>query len=416
MHIEIYQAIAGSGKTQSLINRVIKYNEEGVPLDKIAFVSFTKKAAREAQDRIRAHFNISLARVPYFRTLHSMAFKAVGAHRENMVTPALLAELGLGDMRPGVEGINWMTDYSAMEQFYRNNPVAFRKLSMNRVDARYFADYMRTYSQEKKKRGVYDFTDLLEQYIKDKHTEDVEIACLDEMQDATPLQWRVAFQAFKNCKNIIVAGDPRQCIYRFAGSDGDILTKLRGEQHWLGTSYRVPTNIMEVANKASQQLHLPDGTSQVEGGTVSYIASMGEVRYDATKSYYLLARTKAMFDIYVEWCRLYCLNYIIDGKVAASWNMALKGDKYSKLLIEKGIIREMAGKESANIVISTIHGVKGGEADVVVLQGDMGWLAAQNYLDGSANEHSVFYTAVTRAKQQLYIMSPRTKAYYPYIY
>jgi superfamily I DNA/RNA helicase len=66
----------------------------------------------------------------------------------------------------------------------------------------------------------------------------------------------------------------------------------------------------------------------------------------------------------------------------------------------------------ARIKISTIHGAKGGEADSVVVLTDVAkrvFDAMQSNID---NEARVFYVAVTRAKQNLYIVQPRTNLYY----
>jgi hypothetical protein len=65
------------------------------------------------------------------------------------------------------------------------------------------------------------------------------------------------------------------------------------------------------------------------------------------------------------------------------------------------------------ITINTIHGTKGQEADNVVISSDMGRMAYQEMQSGSDDEHRVFYVGVTRAKEKLYIMRPKTEMSYP---
>jgi len=59
------------------------------------------------------------------------------------------------------------------------------------------------------------------------------------------------------------------------------------------------------------------------------------------------------------------------------------------------------------IILSTIHGAKGGEADNVLLFPDI-TKSALDYSDRDADElHRLFYVAVTRAKKALYILEPK---------
>ena len=69
-------------------------------------------------------------------------------------------------------------------------------------------------------------------------------------------------------------------------------------------------------------------------------------------------------------------------------------------------------KEKPNIHIDSIHGVKGGEADNVVLITDLAQKTYQNYLRKEEDEHRVFYVGATRAKENLHIIFPQTEKGY----
>tara|TARA_Y100001972_G_C7424218_1_gene218964 strand:- start:83 stop:502 length:420 start_codon:yes stop_codon:yes gene_type:complete len=58
------------------------------------------------------------------------------------------------------------------------------------------------------------------------------------------------------------------------------------------------------------------------------------------------------------------------------------------------------------IRLSTIHGAKGGEADNVVLFTDLTVAAEQSMERDADSIHRVFYVAVTRSKQNLFIVEP----------
>ena len=65
------------------------------------------------------------------------------------------------------------------------------------------------------------------------------------------------------------------------------------------------------------------------------------------------------------------------------------------------------------IKVSTIHSTKGGEADNVVLCTDMAHRTYQEFLNNEDDEHRVWYVAVTRAKENLFILTPKTSRAYP---
>ena len=46
--LDIYYASAGTGKTHQLMDIIDKHLKDGVPIDRIAFVTFTRKGAEVA--------------------------------------------------------------------------------------------------------------------------------------------------------------------------------------------------------------------------------------------------------------------------------------------------------------------------------------------------------------------------------
>ena len=60
------------------------------------------------------------------------------------------------------------------------------------------------------------------------------------------------------------------------------------------------------------------------------------------------------------------------------------------------------------IKINTIHAVKGGEADNVLLLTDMASRSYKYMQQWPDDEVRVFYVGMTRAKQNLHLISPKT--------
>ena len=60
-----------------MLNKVDDHLKTTDP-NKIGYFAFTQKAAYEARDRAMEKFNLSEDDLPYFRTLHSLAFRRLG--------------------------------------------------------------------------------------------------------------------------------------------------------------------------------------------------------------------------------------------------------------------------------------------------------------------------------------------------
>ena len=68
----------GTGKTTTLLNIVDEALQGGMDPTRIAFVSFSRKAADEALARAKEKFGYDEKQLVWFRTLHSMAFRYLG--------------------------------------------------------------------------------------------------------------------------------------------------------------------------------------------------------------------------------------------------------------------------------------------------------------------------------------------------
>lgn len=97
----------------------------------------------------------------------------------------------------------------------------------------------------------------------------------------------------------------------------------------------------------------------------------------------------------------------------ADWRTALtripaKDRNYFSTVIKNGekLLQE------PRIKINTIHGVKGGEAENVLLISDMSVRTWNEYQMHPDEETRVWYVGVTRTKQSLYIVQPRTQYFF----
>lgn len=437
--LDIYYASAGTGKTHQLMECIDSHLREGTPIERIAFVTFTRAGAEVARLRTAEQFNLPLSRLKNFRTIHSLAFRGVHASRNEMMDEDKYKEFGeqagfdFGSLSlNAAEGIDWsqMKDQQLVqiEQLYRNNPKYCEYIMDGRCNYGDLSRYMKAYKQFKDIFHYRDFTDLLEDYVNGDYFEDVDVVCLDEMQDSSPLQWRMVFKAFANAKHMYVAGDVKQSIYCFTGSSADTMLHLKGTQHLLETSYRVPSTILDYVQGIIDVMTVKDSSHCVslnKGGEVSYISEVGEIDtlWDPMKTYFFLCRNKKYFKYFETWCRRWGLSYAIRGEpiFSASDKIDFREGRTShwsqeKLEFAQDCFCKGTFYPSPKINISTIHAVKGDEADVVVLMSDISKAVSSQLDIDEDSEHRVFYVACTRAKEKLVIMRPQTKLYYPYLF
>lgn len=436
--LDIYLASAGTGKTHQLMNIIDYHLKNGVDFDRIAFVTFTKKGAEVAQLRTAEQFGVDLKHLKHFRTIHSMAFRGCTASRDMMMDFQKYKDFGekagynFGSLGLNTtEGIDWneMQDQQlvAVEQLYRNNRPYCEQIMDERVAYSDLVQYIQLYGKYKKTFGYYDFTDLLENYIAKGLTEDVDVVCLDEMQDSSLLQWQMVFQAFSKAKHIYVAADIKQAVFTYAGASPETVLNLRGTQHMLETSYRVPSRILAFAQNIVDEMQLTDHSHCVsvkEGGTVEEITCVDELteKFDPSKSYFMLCRNKKFFKFFEEWCQRNALPYSVRGEPYFSDTEKIEFREGrtndwdpERLSFARDCYKHGTFYNGPRINISTIHTVKGDEADVVVLMSDISRAVESQLEVDPDSEHRVFYVAVTRAKEKLIIVQPQTRRYYPYL-
>jgi DNA helicase-2/ATP-dependent DNA helicase PcrA len=247
----------GTGKTTYLLDVVEDAINAGVAPERIAYVAFTKKAAEEAAARAMQRFNLSREQLPYFRTLHSIAFRSIGARRDDIMHESQYKELGyeLGFKFTSVDDTSFVASGTSLgDKVARIESLSrLRSVSLDQqwidcnyqdVDLSAARQWLAGLLRFKASKGLLDYTDLLEQF---KSSLDVDLFILDEAQDLSPLQWSVVHCAAQSAKHTYMAGDDDQCIYDWAGADPEIFIKHPGDAKILPRSFRIPESIQALA-------------------------------------------------------------------------------------------------------------------------------------------------------------------------
>lgn len=255
----------GTGKTHTLLEIVERAIRAGIPVERIAYITFTTRAQKEAIARAAKLLNRDVKELPYFRTLHSIAYRQLGVNKSQMITDATpLQPLAKGlhltfkGSGPGPEGRYEFISADdgdalmAFDHYRRHTGLSIEKAWFRwalESDANILRvrQFVKEYERFKKLDGLFDFTDLLEASLKPL---DVDVVIVDEAQDLSELQWKALRVLASRAKRLYLAGDDDQAIYTWAGASSDAFLNFKADASVvLGQSFRVPQKVQGIANR-----------------------------------------------------------------------------------------------------------------------------------------------------------------------
>jgi DNA helicase-2/ATP-dependent DNA helicase PcrA len=257
----------GTGKTTTLLSLVAEHIHEGISPTKIGYFAFTNRAADEAKNRAFDQFSLTNEDLPFFRTLHSLAFQQLGLSRSQVMTEELRKEFG-NLMGIQISGKSFLEEGSlnfskkgdqilALIEVARVKGISCREQWLSEdLDIGWFEIERaeRGLAEFKKARGVYDFTDMLSMFISENAVPKLDIVFIDEAQDLSFLQWQIVYQLEKFTQKMYIAGDDDQAIFKWAGADVNHFLSLKGELKVLDQSYRVPQHAHYLADSLVQRV------------------------------------------------------------------------------------------------------------------------------------------------------------------
>jgi len=250
----------GTGKTTTLLNKVDDYLKQTDP-DKVGYFAFTQKAAYEARDRAIKKFNLTEDDLPYFRTLHSLAFRKLGIKKDQVMQQRHYRDLGKKLGFP-VTYADYQEDqgsaFTSDSEYLRiiqlaqlRNITPEQQFDLNEHTQDLERSTLRIIDNEltryKKEYNLIDFNDMITEFTKSDKSPKFDVVFIDEAQDLSLMQWDMAKTIWNKTQDSFIAGDDDQAIYKWAGADVDSFIALEGQYLPLTQSFRIPAKVHGVA-------------------------------------------------------------------------------------------------------------------------------------------------------------------------
>ncbi len=268
---------AGSGKTRVLTTRIYHLIRQGVPGNQILAVTFTNKAAREMRERVRTLLGEEdRSRLPFIATFHGLGRELLESYGKAIGVPRFFSIFDRDDSERVVKEALKALDVEAKElsprailsriskakgagltlETFRERHA--RSSFGNRVTADVWVRYDRALRDEK----ALDFDDLIalpvrllseHEHVRQAAEERWRYIHIDEYQDTSELQGKLASLLAAKHRNLLVVGDIDQTIYTWRGATIENLLAFDAKYPDAKTvilehNYRSTKTIVDAAN------------------------------------------------------------------------------------------------------------------------------------------------------------------------
>jgi DNA helicase II / ATP-dependent DNA helicase PcrA len=298
---------AGSGKTRVLTYRIayLLQKHHATPQNILA-LTFTNKAAREMQDRIRNLIGDKASGL-WMGTFHSIFSKILRFEADKIGFSSNFSIYDTSDSENAIKLILKELNYDPREIKPRTIqrkisdaknqlilPGAYKTRFVHSTLDDITAQVYDIYQVRLEQTNAMDFDDLLIKPVKlfqehpdvlEKYQDKFRYILIDEYQDTNHAQYKVTSLLADKYKNLCVVGDDAQSIYSFRGADISNILNFKSDyesavQIPLEQNYRSTKFILQCADSIikqnQKQLDKTLWTDNAEGDTITLLENFDE--------------------------------------------------------------------------------------------------------------------------------------------
>lgn len=249
-------AVPGAGKTTALVSRMIRLVEKGVKPEKILMITFTKKAAKEIEERVIKLLGRK-EHLPVISTYNAFGFSILKENplyvggkrikladevdRLSLIYKAVKNSPRIKDMSYSGMRLKYglirtldkmFQEIEENDQNGHDGLALFHKVYDERKDTEGILKVYHMYKRLYKEAGYISFDDqitmvneLFEKYpmLRHRYAERYEYMMVDEYQDTSLEQAEMIYSVAKIHENIVVVGDDDQSIYGWRGGSSEFM-------------------------------------------------------------------------------------------------------------------------------------------------------------------------------------------------
>ncbi|WP_120882288.1 ATP-dependent helicase [Helicobacter pylori] len=263
-------ASAGTGKTSTIVGRILYLLDSGIKPEEILLLTFTNKASNEMIARVAKYSKLS-SKIEA-GTFHAVAYRYLKEHYPNLSLkqPKELKKLlesivdtknAIDDDKKPYTSQHLYALYSLYTNALKQEDFSAWLSNKNPEHTPYAAFYeniLDEFENTKKKHNYIDYNDLLllfKQAMLERPSPYKEVLC-DEFQDTNPLQESILDAI--NPPSLFCVGDYDQSIYAFNGADISIISNFtqkykNARVFTLTKNYRSSKEILDLANQVIQR-------------------------------------------------------------------------------------------------------------------------------------------------------------------
>lgn len=423
----VLNAAVGSGKTTVLTHKVLYLHLfEKIKLEDIMVLTFTNKAAKEIRDRVLEFSDALKEEFKYFGTFHSVArsiladsprLKEIGYSNDfDVIDNEEAGELLLEILEREKLNIKYKSKLiKRIEEFKKGKVLYGVMKNTDDINKLY-----KLYTEEKIKRNVMDFDDLIIRCIEilDKPLSPKWII-IDEFQDTDLNQLQLIKKLSGESTNIFVIGDPNQEIYSFRTGISGIFNEFKRtynpKEYTLPINYRSSRTIIEAA-----KVFLGDNGIQSSKEYGNKI--MVKKHHDAfNEALYISRKIKEFIEEGLSY-----------KDIAVLYRRQSQGDIISEIFSKEGIPYKKPFKrplifedsismedEDNKVNLLTLHASKGLEfSHIFIIGANMGNMPISSKREEEEEEARLFFVGLTRAKNYIeisYHVKPSLQGVSPYM-